>query len=217
MDEIYGVTVVIDSLFHPSVGDLEVTITHSGTTVTLADRPVHSGENFISTGFSDTQYKLLDWDFASYSSWYKPEDPLSVFNSHKPAGDWILSITDYGTGGVKATDRVLEGWSLNLLTESSGGVGIPTLETLANFGLKPIRPNPVYQEALISFQIPKPAAVNLKVYNQLGQVVASLANEDLPEGIHSRIWNPGSLAPGTYFIHLEAGGRMSVRKAMLTR
>ncbi len=217
VDEIYGVTVVIDSLFHPSVGDLEVTLSHSGTTVTLADRPVHSGENFISTGFSDLQYKLLDWDFASYSSWYKPEDPLSVFNSHKPAGDWILSVTDHGTGVVKATDRVLEGWSLNLLTESSGGVGIPTLETLANFGLEPIRPNPVNQEALISFQIPKPAAVNLKVYNQLGQEVASLAHEDLPEGVHSRIWNPGSLAPGTYFIHLEAGGMISVRKAIIVK
>jgi hypothetical protein len=68
VDEIYGVSVVIDSLFHPSVGDLEVTLSHDGTTVTLADRPLHSGENFISTGFSDTQYKLLDWDFAPYSS-----------------------------------------------------------------------------------------------------------------------------------------------------
>ncbi len=217
VDEIYGVTVVIDSLFHPSVGDLEVTISHSGATVSLVDRPVHSGENFIATSFSDFQYKLLDWDFAPYSSWYKPEDPLSVFNSHKPAGDWILSVTDYGRGGRKATDRVLKGWSLNFLTESSGGVGIPTMESLANFGLEPIRPNPVNQEAQISFQIPKPAAVNLKVYNQLGQEVANLAHEDLPEGLHSRVWNPGSLAPGTYFIHLEAGGMISVRKAMIVK
>jgi len=217
VDSIYGVTVVIDSLFHPSVGDLEVTITHSGTTVTLADRPAHSGENFIATGFSDLQYKLLDWDFAPYSSWYKPEDPLSVFNSLKPIGDWILSITDHGTGGTKASTRALEGWSLNFLTESGSGVGIPTMELMANFGLEPIRPNPVNQEAIISFQIPKQAAVNLKVYNQLGQELASLANEDLPEGMHSRIWNPGSLAPGTYFIHLEAGGMISVRKAIIVK
>jgi subtilisin-like proprotein convertase family protein len=217
VDEIYGVTVVIDSLFHPSVGDLEVTITHSGTTVTLADRPVHSGENFISTGFSDLQYKLLDWDFAPYSSWYKPEDPLSVFNAQKPAGDWILSVTDHGTGGVKATDRVLEGWSLNFLTESSGGVGIPTLESMANFGLEQIRPNPLNQEAQISFRIPEPGHVKLLVYNQLGQLVARLADENLPAGLHQKTWNPGDLAAGTYFLQLESEGRMSVRKAMVTK
>lgn len=216
VDEIYGVTVVIDSLFHPSVGDLEVTLTHGGTTVTLADRPVHSGENFIATGFSDIQYKLLDWDFAPYTSWYKPEDPLSVFNAQKPTGDWILSIIDHGSGGTKAT-RVLEGWSLNFLTESSGGVGMPTLESLVNFGLESIRPNPVNQEAQISFRIPEQGVVRLVVYNQLGQQVARLADEELPAGVHERTWSPGQLAPGTYFLQLESGGRMSVRKAMVTK
>jgi hypothetical protein len=75
----------------------------------------------------------------------------------------------------------------------------------------------VSQEAIISFQIPKPSAVNLKVYNQLGQEVARLVHEDLQEGVHSRIWNPGALAPGTYFIQLESGGLISVRKALIAR
>jgi hypothetical protein len=111
---------------------------------------------------------------------------------------------------------MLVGWSLNLLVEA-GAVGIPTQEALANFGLESIRPNPLNQEALISFQIPKATAVDLKVYNQLGQEVASLAHEELPAGAHSRIWNPGSLAPGTYFVHLEAGGMISVRKAVIVK
>ncbi|MCK5794757.1 MAG: T9SS type A sorting domain-containing protein, partial [Anaerolineales bacterium] len=75
--------------------------------------------------------------------------------------------------------------------------------------------NPLNREAQITFRIPEPGPVNLVVYNQLGQVVARLAHEELPAGLHKRMWYPGSLAPGTYFIQLEAGGRMSIRKALL--
>lgn len=216
-DTIYGISVTIDTLLHPSVGDLEITLTHLGTTVSLVDRPLHSGENFIETILLNELALPLDRGWAPYSDYFRSKEPLSPFLELDPSGEWILTVLDHGSGGVKAT-RVLEGWSLNFLVESSGGgVGIPTQDAMMNFGLEPIRPNPVYQEALISFKIPKPAAVNLKVYNQLGQEVASLAQEDLPEGVHSRVWNPGSLAPGAYFIHLEAGGMISVRKAMVVK
>jgi len=213
----FGIVVKIDALYHPSVGDLEITLEHGGTTVMLVDQPRNSGENFIHTAFTDQAEVSLNLRFAPYTGWFLPEEPLFPFLFHDPSGEWTLTVTDHGTGGVKASSRVLDGWSLNLLTESGGGVGIPTLEMLENFGLEPIRPNPVNQEALITFRIPKPTAVNLKVYNQLGQVVARLANEDLPEGVHSKIWNPGSLAPGAYFIHLESCGMVSVRKALVTR
>ncbi|MCK4993325.1 MAG: T9SS type A sorting domain-containing protein [Bacteroidales bacterium] len=69
----------------------------------------------------------------------------------------------------------------------------------------------------MSFRIPEVGHVKVMVYNQAGQLVAYLANEDLPEGVHERMWHPGSLAPGAYFIHLESGGMVSVRKAVLAR
>jgi hypothetical protein len=217
VDTIYGVSVVIDSLMHPSVGDLEVTLTHNGTIVTLVDRPVHSGENLLHTGFMDAAYRNLDWDYAPYTGWYLPEDPLRVFMTPPAEGDWTLTVMDHGSGGKKATTGVLEGWSLNLLVEAAGGTGIPNQESLMNFGLESVRPNPFSQEAIIGFRIAEPGPVKISVYNQLGQLVEILANEDLPEGLHERLWHPGNLAPGTYFIHLESGGMVSVRKAMLSR
>ena len=216
-DTLYGITVMIDTLLHPSVGDLEITLTHIGTTVTLVDQPLHSGENFIETLLQDHVGWHLDRGWAPYSDWFRSEEPLSSFLPLDPSGEWILTVLDHGTGGVKAT-RVLEGWSLNFLTGSSGsGVGIPMEDAMINFGLEPIRPNPVSQEAHITFQIPRNGPVNLKVYNQLGQEVASLAREELPAGTHTRVWNPGDLAPGTYFIQLQSGGMISVRKALITK
>jgi subtilisin-like proprotein convertase family protein len=217
VDTIYGVSVVIDSLLHPSVGDLEVSLTHNGTTVTLADRPVHSGENFIQTGFMDVAYRNLDWDYAPYTGWYLPEDPLSVFMPPPAEGDWTLTVMDHGSGGTKATTGVLEGWSLNFLVDAGSGTGIPPEERMAGFGLEPIRPNPFSQEAMVGFRIVEPGPVKLTVYNQLGQLVEVLADEELPEGVHELMWQPGHLAPGTYIIRLESGGMISVRKALLTR
>lgn len=111
---------------------------------------------------------------------------------------------------------MLEDWNLNLLVES-GGTGNPTQEEFANFGLERIHPNPVKQDAIISFRLPNPGHTRLTVYNQLGQVVGRLADEQFAEGMHERIWNPAGLAPGTYFIQLESGGMISVRKALVTR
>ena len=59
------------------------------------------------------------------------------FLMHEPSGEWTLTITDHGTGGIKSTGSVLEGWTLKLLTEAGTGTGIPPEESLMNFGLEP--------------------------------------------------------------------------------
>jgi hypothetical protein len=214
---LFGIMVKIDSLFHPSVGDLEITLEHGATAVTLVDRPRNSGENFIHTAFMDQAEVSLNLRFAPYTGWFIPEEPLFPFLFHDPSGEWTLTVTDHGSGGRKAASRVLEGWSLNLLTEEGTGTGLPARELLANFGLEQIRPNPIGEEAMIQFRIAAPGPVRLRVFNQLGQLVGEPVNEDLPQGLHERLWQPGSLAPGTYFFHLESGGMISVRKGMLTR
>lgn len=211
---LYGISVRIDSLLHPSVGDLELTLEHAGTTVTLVDQPVHSGENFIRTILTDAAEMPLESGFAPYTGWYRPEETLLPFLSHHPAGVWTLTVTDHGVGGKKST-RMLAGWSLNLLVDSGSGTGLHDSEALPEFGLEQVRPNPVSGEAHITFRIHLPGQVNMTIYNPLGQLVGCLVNEHLSEGLHERIWSPGPLAPGTYFIHLESGGLVSVRKAIL--
>jgi len=215
---LFGILVRIDSLFHPSVGDLEITLEHGGTTVTLVDGPRNSGENFFHTSFADQAEISLDLRFAPYTGLFLPEEPLFPFLFHDPSGEWTLTIHDHGTGGLKDASRLFDGWSLNLLTESGGGgVGVPTVEMLENFGLESIRPNPVSQEAHISFRLPGTGHAQLNVYNQLGQLVEQVADEEFPEGLSQRTWYPGTLAPGTYFVHLESSGMVSVRKLVLAR
>ena len=216
-NNIYGVTVVIDSLLHPSVGDLEITLEHEGTAVTLIDQPVNSGENFIHTGLVDVGENPVASGYAPYTGWFRPEQLLLPFLEHAPSGEWTLTVTDHGTGGIKSTGRVLEGWTLNLMTEAGTGTGIPPQEAMMNFGLEPVRPNPFSQEAIIGFRLAVSGHVKLTVYNQLGQLAGVVSDEDLTEGIHERVWQPGNLTAGTYYIHLESCGMISVRKAVLVR
>jgi flagellar hook assembly protein FlgD len=52
--------------------------------------------------------------------------------------------------------------------------------------------------------------------------VIDLLDADLPQGDHSLVWdgrdeNNLSVASGIYFIKLEAGGKTSIRKAILLK
>ena len=208
---------MITSLHHPDVSELEISLVHDGVVAVLADRPEHGGENFDSTGFEDYAMYYIDGGYAPYKGWWIPEDRLGHFRATNPDGPWTLQIMDFGSGGTKQT-RTLDGWRLDFLVSSTGGgTGIPAKEEFANFGLESIRPNPVFSDACIVFKLPKPGHARITVYNQLGQEVGKMADEEFPEGLHERTWDPRALAPGSYYIHLEADGMISVQKALVVR
>jgi hypothetical protein len=52
--------------------------------------------------------------------------------------------------------------------------------------------------------MPHAAHVTLKVYNTLGQEVATLVNETKPAGVYTVQFDAGGLASGVYFYRLQA-------------
>ncbi len=66
-------------------------------------------------------------------------------------------------------------------------------------------PNPFRDMLALSFQLDKPAEINLAVYNIEGKMVKSLKNELLQAGNHQVHWSSasGDLPPGTYFLRLS--------------
>jgi len=65
-------------------------------------------------------------------------------------------------------------------------------------------PNPFNPTTTIKYQLPVNSKISLKVYNALGQGIATLANEVQQAGYKSVEWNAGSVASGVYFYRLEA-------------
>jgi hypothetical protein len=79
-------------------------------------------------------------------------------------------------------------------------------------------PNPFNPSTEVRYHLSTSGAVKLTVYNQLGQEVAKLVDEEKAPGTYAANWNAGTLASGTYFITLTVGSDLvSTKKATLIR
>ncbi len=78
-------------------------------------------------------------------------------------------------------------------------------------------PNPFNPTTTIKYSIPASGFVSLRVYNLLGQEVATLVNENKKAGSHSVVFNASSLSSGVYICKIIAGHFTSTRKLMLLK
>jgi hypothetical protein len=80
-------------------------------------------------------------------------------------------------------------------------------------------PNPFNPTTAISYQLTANSSVSLKVYNLLGQEVASLVDGDRLPGYHQETWDATRCASGVYVYQLIAtddkGQKQVARKRMM--
>lgn len=86
-----------------------------------------------------------------------------------------------------------------------------------SFYLNQNYPNPFNPETNLEFGISDLEFVSLKIYNVLGNEVATLVNETKPAGRYSVEWNAGEFPSGIYFYKLTAGSFSEVRKMTLLK
>jgi len=90
--------------------------------------------------------------------------------------------------------------------------GIPN-----DFTLLQNYPNPFNPSTKIEFSLPKAEFVTLKIYNILGEEVATLVQDKLQAGNHTYQFDGGDLASGVYVYRIEAGGFQDVKKMLLIK
>jgi len=98
------------------------------------------------------------------------------------------------------------------LTDVEAGEEIPT-----EFSLSQNFPNPFNPTTNIKFGLPKESNVSLKIYNILGQEVATLVNKVMPAGFHTVDFNATKLSSGMYIYRIEAGDFVQVKKMLLMK
>jgi hypothetical protein len=90
------------------------------------------------------------------------------------------------------------------------GVAVPNA-----FILEQNYPNPFNPSTTIEYQVSRPGQVAIRVYDIQGRQVATLVNQDHGTGLHTVQWDASSLASGTYFYRIEAGGQTYEAKKAL--
>ncbi len=78
-------------------------------------------------------------------------------------------------------------------------------------------PNPFNNSTVIKYSIPKEGLVILKIYNAIGEEVATLLNEIKQLGIYEATFNTGDLASGIYFYQLKSGNFVETKKMILLK
>ena len=142
-----------------------------------------------------------------------PHDTTYGFYILKKGGS-IASLTGvlrYANGNYKLEPRTNAdfGTVTGIMREQAG---VP-----AAFALDQNFPNPFNPMTTIRYSVPKAGVVTLKVYNILGQMVATLVNQHQSAGAYKVTFEATRFASGVYFYRLTAGSFSSVKKMMLLK
>ena len=82
-------------------------------------------------------------------------------------------------------------------------------------------PNPFNPSTTISYQIPETSFITIKVYDVLGNEIATLVNEEKPTGSYEVEFQSATgswqLASGMYFYQLKVGNYVETKKMLMLK
>lgn len=146
-----------------------------------------------------------------------------VFRSPDDGATWVNIGTELGTFAqfhsivVTPSGRILVGGSYvyrkrELLTHAEELITHPS-----GFSLQQNYPNPFNPLTIINYQLAINNFVSLRVYDVLGNEVATLVNERKPAGEYSVTWDGDGLPSGVYLYQLQSGNFVQTKKMLLLR
>jgi hypothetical protein len=142
---------------------------------------------------------------------YDPEDPFQTGYALYPAQGLVRN--DMGAyGGPGAVD-----W-YELLESENFQVEQQVIQTSSRYEIKIDNyPNPFNPQTTIQLVLPQDGFVSLKIYNVLGQEVATLVSDNLTAGSYKYVWNASNFASGIYVYRIEANGLVMDKKMILMK
>ena len=131
-----------------------------------------------------------------------------TFTYTAPASDWYgFIVWSNNTAGASFT---VSAETISSLEEISGKVP-------AEYMLNQNYPNPFNPVTTIEFAIPNAGHTTLKIYNLLGEEIATLVDEYLCPSTYRAGWNSAGFAGGTYCYRLRSGDFAETKKLLLLK
>ena len=92
-----------------------------------------------------------------------------------------------------------------------------TISEPTEFTLSQNYPNPFNPSTAIQYSIPESGNVKLKVFNSIGEEVATLVNNYKEAGSYKVTFNANGLSSGIYYYKLSSNGFNQVKKMILLK
>lgn len=108
-------------------------------------------------------------------------------------------------------------WGSSSVDVGLTGTGDDNDKFILSYKMESNYPNPFNPKTLIRYRIPESGMVSLKVYDLLGNEVASLVNEFQPLGSYEVNFDGADMGSGVYFYQLQSGNYTSTRKMLLIK
>jgi len=125
---------------------------------------------------------------------FSPDGNTAYIGVFGAASDLVQKVVNTGVGVEDQGEVVVNGYKLS-----------------QNY------PNPFNPTTKISFELPMSGYTTLKVYDMLGNEVATLVQNELTTGTHSVNFNAANLASGTYVYQLNVNGTRITNKMVLLK
>ena len=146
-----------------------------------------------------------------------------------PIEGWVRLASGQAAAGVhvRLYDLADPTRSLGASTDEAGYFSLAAPRPAGNTDALPRRfellqnyPNPFNPSTTIPYQLSAPAHVRLEVFNLLGQLLATLVDEEQQAGLHSATWNGTDaagrpVAAGLYFYRIRGSGTGGTRRMVL--
>jgi len=205
-------------------GDTVWTARYNGP-VNSADVPLSVAfdklSNVYVTGYSEgngtvSDYATLKYNLTGAEQWVIRYNGLGngsdVANSIAVDTMGNVFITGSSFGSGTANDIVTIKYSQSLTDVLTDGSDSPKdYHLLQNY------PNPFNPNTIISYQLPVSSKVIIKVYDILGDEIATLVNEEKPAGNYEVNYNALQLSSGIYFYKMQAGSFINTKKMILIK
>jgi hypothetical protein len=134
-----------------------------------------------------------------------------VVQTRHTSWDCLIKISDVSDSTV--FDKSDSTFTIELFPSVEDSTNILPTE----FSLRQNYPNPFNPVTSIQYTINSKQLISLKVYDILGNEIATLVNEEKPAGEYEVEFNGSELPSGIYFYQLKAGNYIETKKMMLLK
>ena len=139
-----------------------------------------------------------------------------TFIIYDSGGDGLLGVGMYKLA-YQGSTIFAQGKNFGFEEQVQFDIGLTGINEVSAEQEFSISPNPISDNASVSFDLAKNSSVQLSVYNSTGKLVFETPEKEFTVGYHSIIFENDNLSAGIYYFQLTTGGSLNTQKVVITK